>query len=40
MDHQHGRELPENGKPTQADQRIQPDVSRTLVNPWQTEHGG
>jgi hypothetical protein len=38
MYHQDGRELAENRKPTQADQGIQPDISRTFVSPWQTEH--
>ena len=40
MHHQHGAELAENREPTQADQRIQPDIARPLVSPRQTEHGG
>ena len=39
MHHQHRRDLAENGEPAQADQRIQPNVARTFVSPWQTKHG-
>ncbi len=39
MHHQHRRELAENGEPAQADERIQPNVARTLVSSRQTKHG-
>jgi hypothetical protein len=31
--------LAENREPTQPNQRIQPHITRPIIEPWQTEHG-
>ena len=38
MHHQDGRELAEDGEPTQPHQRLQPHVAGPMMSPWQTKH--
>ena len=38
MHDQDGHDLPEDGKPTQPHQRVEPHVSWPVTGPWQTEH--